>query len=121
MNQSPIDTYHAFRNSMLANDNAWQSMLAEDVKLKGPLAEIQGKEAFIAINQPFFNSIKDSELLEAVEQDHYVITRIITTVHTPGGGTLPMEVSEWYDIREGKIQSLITYFDASELRKHMPS
>ncbi|MGB3183749.1 MAG: nuclear transport factor 2 family protein [Cyclobacteriaceae bacterium] len=121
MNQSPIDTYHAFRKSMLANDNAWQSMLADDVKLKGPLAEIEGKETFIAINKPFFDSIKDSELLEAVEKDHYVITRIITTVHTPDGSTLPLEVSEWYDIREGMIQSLTTYFDTSELRKHMPS
>lgn len=121
MNQSPISVYQAFRESMLAKNDAWQDMLSDDVRLKGPLAEIQGREQFIAINVPFFNSIQDSQLLEVVEKDHNVITRIITTVSTPGGSPLALEASEWYDIREGKIQSLITYFDSSELRKHMPA
>ncbi len=79
-------------------------------------AEVNGKAAFIEVNQPFFASIIDSQLLTLVEKDNFIITQIATKVGLPSGETLTLEVSEWYEIKNNLIQSLVVYFDTYAFR-----
>lgn len=117
MTQSPIEVFEAFRESMLAKTDTWMDLLAENVSLIGPLAQVEGKTLFIEVNKPFFASITDSTLYKVVETKDYILTQISTTVAVPSGETLTLEVSEWYEIKNGLIQSLRVYFDTAEFRK----
>jgi hypothetical protein len=119
MSTSPQAQYEAFRNSMLANDSYWKTILAEEVQLSGPLASVTGKEMFINLNDPFFASIKDSRLIEHVVVDNQVITRIETDVHTPAGELLTLAVNEWYTFEKGLLTSLVVYFDTAAFREAM--
>lgn len=111
--------YEAFRNSMLAKDGYWKTLLAEDVQLSGPLASVSGKEQFVLLNDPFFASISDSRLLESVAVGNQVITRIETDVHTPAGEVLTLAVNEWYTFEKGLLASLVVYFDTAAFREAM--
>ena len=113
---TPEAIFTAFRASMLANDGRWEDLIVDDVKLSAPLAQVEGRDAFIELNRPFFASIRESELHRKVVSGPYVVTEITTTVAAPGSVEFPLDVSEWYEIRHGKITALRTYFDASALR-----
>lgn len=104
---------------MLSKTDEWMGLLSEDVALIGPLAQVKGKENFIAINKPFFASIRGGELFQMVENGDYVITQISTEVEVPSGKTVTLNVSEWYEIQGGKISSLKVYFDTCELLNAM--
>ena len=119
MKKSPLTIYQEFRTGMLSGTNSWTALITETVKLKGPLAEVEGKEAFIKINEPFFASIKNNTIHEAIEYENYVITQVTTEVEVPSGKRLKLEVSEWYEINEGKIASLRVYFDTAEFLREM--
>lgn len=119
MKNTPRQVYEAFRTSMLAKTENWMELIAEEVKLIGPLAQVEGKAKFIEINKPFFSSIKDSTVHQIIESGDYILTRISTEVILPSNKTLTLEVSEWYEIRKNLIQSLRVYFDTAEFRKEM--
>lgn len=119
MAKSPQQVYEAFRISMLAKNDDWKNMLAENVALTGPLAAVKGKAAFIEVNTPFFSSITNSQLHTLVASGHQIITQITTGVATPDGMGLDLKVSEWYEIDNGLIQSLTVYFDTAEFRKRI--
>jgi len=121
MKNQPKEVFTAFRQSMLAKSDAWMDLIAEDVHLKGPLAEVHGKAAFIEINKPFFDSIQSSEIRQIVESQGYIITRISTVITAPTGKSLSLAVSEWYEIKDNLIQSLTVYFDTAELRNEIAS
>lgn len=119
MKNSPKKTYDAFRASMMAKSDAWKDLLAENVKLTGPLAQVEGKASFIAVNTPFFQSIVDSKIHQMIESDDYILTRISTSVAMPSGKVITLEVSEWYEIKDNLLQSLIVYFDTAEFIKEL--
>lgn len=112
---TPLEAYSTFRASMLSKNESWKDLLSESVALKGPLASSQGRTEFVAINAPFFASMKGSVLHEAVEVGDKVITRISTTVATPAGGDVTLDVSEWYTWKEGLLVNLMVFFDSTAL------
>ena len=116
MTNSILSVYETFRTSMLNGSEDWKALLADDAQLHGPLASVEGKDAFIAVNEPFFASIQRSELRELVIDGRRVLTRIETTIMTPAGEDLTLRVAEWYTIKDGKIQSLEVYFDTVKMR-----
>jgi limonene-1,2-epoxide hydrolase len=104
---------------MLSKTEKWMTLLAEEVSLIGPLAQVTGKENFIAVNKPFFESIRGSEIYEIVEYNNYIITQISTDVAVPSGKVITLNVNEWYEIENGMIQSLKVYFDTAEFLNEM--
>lgn len=110
-----MDVYNAFTASVLANDDQWKTMLKEDVYLKGPLAEVQGKDDFITLNTPYFDSIQTMETHQLIEQGNRIVTQITTTIQTPGGKKISFDVSEWYHIEDGQLQDLRVFFDPRAL------
>lgn len=76
-----------------------------------------GKDAFIAVNAPFFAGITDSRLVEIVEAGDLILTQIETDVTTPAGETLTLEVAEWYRFNNSKLEALKVYFDTAEFRQ----
>lgn len=115
MNNNTIANHQAFVDSILANNEAWKDLLQEDVYLQGPLAEVQGKEDFITLNEPYFAAIQDMKVHHSIVEGNYITTQITTTIQTHDGSTTSFEAAEWYEFKEGKIQSLKVYFDPRPL------
>ncbi len=114
-----LDNYHAFTKAMLSGTDSWKELVAEDVLLIGPIGRFEGMEAFVEINTPFFASIIGHELHHVVQQGSVVVTQISVDVKLPTSAEITLQVSEWYEFRDGKIQSLRTYFDPEEYKAEM--
>ena len=119
MAKQPIEVFKLFRQSMLSKTKEWMNLIADDVSLIGPLAQVEGKENFIEINKPFFESIRGGEVHKIIEKENAVITQISTIVEVPSGKEITLEVCEWYEINENKISSLKVYFDTAEFLKEL--
>ena len=64
-------------------------------------------------------TIRGNEMKQAVEAGNFVITQIEMKVAMPSGKTIKLDMSEWYEITDGKIQSIKVYYDAEEFRKEL--
>ena len=119
MKDQPKEVFKSFRESMLSKTDEWMNLISDEVSLIGPLAQVKGKESFIEINKPFFDSIRGSEILEVKEIENYIITQITTDVEMPTGKVITLHVCEWYQIKGDKIISLKVYFDTAQLINEM--
>lgn len=119
MTNQPKEIFNSFRKSMLSKTDDWMNLISKDVSLIGPLAQVSGRESFIEINKPFFDSIKGSEILEVIETGNYIITQITTDVEMPSGKIISLNVCEWYEIQGNMIISLKVYFDTAEFINEM--
>lgn len=111
--------FESFRESMLSNTDNWKNLISDHVSLIGPLAQVKGKEKFIETNEPFFASIRGSEIYQILEHGNYITTQISTDVEMPSGKIITLDICEWYEIEGGKIQSLKVYFDTVEFISEM--
>ncbi len=119
MSNQPKKVFESFRESMLGNTSNWKNLISDNISLIGPLAQIKGKEKFIEINEPFFASIKGGEVYQILESGNYIITQVSTAVEMPSGKIITLNVCEWYEIKENKIESLRVYFDTAEFINEM--
>jgi len=62
MSNQPKKVFESFRESMLSKTEIWMSLISDEVSLNGPLAQVKGKEKFIEINKPFFDSVRGSKV-----------------------------------------------------------
>ncbi len=116
---TPSSVFDAFRQSMLEKNDDWKELLSEEATLTTPLAEAEGREQFIEVHATFTASVRSSALHRKLVDGNTVAARATTTISAPGTLDLPLEISEWYTIEEGKVTALRTYFDASALRNQM--
>ena len=56
---------------------------------------------------------------QAIEKDNWVITQVEMQVATSSGKIITLDMNEWYEMKNGKIQSIKVYYDADEFRKEM--
>jgi ketosteroid isomerase-like protein len=54
-----------------------------------------------------------------VESGNYVITQLEMQVAMESGKVITLDMCEWYEIKDGKIQSIKIYYDADEFIKEM--
>jgi hypothetical protein len=116
---SPKQVFEQFKDSMLAHSDTWMNLIAEDVLLVGPLAQINDKAGFIEINKPFFASIQNYTVHNVIESGDLVITRVSIEVEMPSKNKITLDVSEWYTIKNNRIQALHVYFDTQAFRQEM--
>ncbi len=114
--QTPKKVYDAFRESMLADTDDWKDLVGENPTIVGPLVRTEGRENFIRIHEAWFESVEKNVVHAIVEQGDLVITQIATTFESVNKQSLTLDLCEWYTIKNGKIEGLVVYFDASVLK-----
>lgn len=119
MTKSPKEVFEQFKESMLAHSDVWMNLVAEDILLVGPLAQVNGKAGFIEINKPFFASIQNYTVHQVIESGDLVSTRVSIEVEMPSKNKITLEVSEWYTIKNNLIQSMHVYFDTQQFLQEM--
>lgn len=119
MEKSALEVFQAFGQGMMSGTDVWQDYIADDIKFIGPVDQVNGKKAFVELNKAFMPAIRGNQMKQAVESGNFVITQIEMQVAMQSGKTITLNMSEWYEIKDGKIQSLKVYYDADEFRKEM--
>lgn len=117
MTKTPMEVVQAYGQGLASGTDAWQSVVAEDVQFTGPVDQVKGLTAFTKLNEDFMPLIRGNEMKNAVEAGNFVITQIILDVATPNGNIIKLDMNEWYEVINEKIQSVKVYYDAEEYRK----
>ena len=117
MEQSPMQVVQGFGAGMTSGTDSWKQFIAENITFDGPAAQVSGIQDFIDLNEGFMSMVRGNRMNKAVEVDNYVITQVEIDVAMPSGKTITLDMSEWYETKDGKIQSIKVYYDAEEFRK----
>ena len=102
---------------MASGTDSWKQFIAENITFNGPAAQVSGIEEFIALNEGFMSMVRGNRMNKAVEVDNFVITQVEIDVAMPSGKTITLDMSEWYETKDGKIESIKVFYDAEEFRK----
>lgn len=107
----------AFAQSMMGGTDDWKQLIAPDMKFVGPVDQVEGRDAFIKLNEGFMPIVRNVQPLRRTEQNGLVMTEVIYTLAKPQGGELDLRMVELAEIKNGQIQSMDIYYDAEEFRK----
>jgi hypothetical protein len=117
MEKSPMQVVQSFGDGMASGTNSWKKFIADTITFDGPAAQVSGMKEFIELNEGFMSMVRGNRMQKAVEVDNYVITQVEIDVAMPSGKTITLDMSEWYETKDGKIQSIKVYYDAEEFRR----
>ena len=119
MKKSPMEVFQEFGQGMMSGTDSWKKVISKDIVFTGPVDQVNGLEAFVKLNESFMPMIRGNEMKQAVEAGNFVITQMEMDVAMPSGKKIKLDMSEWYEIKDDKIQSIKVYYDAEEFRKEM--
>ena len=119
MGNSPMQVYQAFGQGLMSGTDSWKEVVADDIVFTGPAAHVEGIDAFAELNAGFLPLVRGNEMHRAVESGEFVITQISIDLAAPSGNVITLDMTEWYEVKEGKIQTIKVYYDAEEFRKEM--
>jgi len=119
MEKSPMEVFQAFGQGLMSGTDSWKEVVAENVVFTGPVDQVEGLEAFSKLNESFMPMIRGNEMKQVVESGNFVITQLLMDIAMPSGKVVKLDMSEWYEIRDGEIQSIKIYYDAEEFRKEI--
>lgn len=114
-NTSPKAIHDAFRDSLLQHTDDWKTLVAEEITIKSPLVRLTGKSKFIKLYESFYKNVESNTVRKLVEHQDLIITQVSTAFKMSTKEPITMHINQWYTIREGQIQAVVIYFDASEL------
>ena len=117
MKQSSMEVFQTFGQGLMSGTDSWKKVVAADVSFIGPVDQTEGIDAFAKLNETFMPIMKGLDMKQAVEAGQFVITQVVINIELPSGQKLNLDMTEWYEIKEGKIQSIKVYYDAEEYRK----
>jgi len=118
MEKSPMQIVHeGFGGGMASGTDSWKEFITDDITFTGPAAQVSGKSDFIKLNEGFMSMVRGARMIKAVEVDNFVITQVEIDVAMPSGKTITLDMSEWYETKDGKIKSIKVFYDAEEFRK----
>ncbi len=107
----------AYAQSMQEQNDNWKNLLADDVTFTGPAAKAVGKAEYIKTTEDFFGMVRGAEMKRYVANDNLVATEVEIKVATPNGNVITLDMTEFYEIKDDKIQSVKVHYDAQEFRK----
>jgi ketosteroid isomerase-like protein len=111
------EIWGAYMQSNQAQNDDWKNLLAEDVSFSGPAAQVKGKDDYIKTTEDFFQMVRGFELKRYVANENLLATEVEIKVATPSGKEITLDMTEFYETKDGKIQSVKVHYDAEEFRK----
>jgi len=119
MEKSPMEVFQVFGQGLMSGTDSWKDVVAKNVTFTGPVDQVNGLEAFANLNENFMPMMKSNQVKQVLEAENFVITQVLWDLAMPSGNTVQLDMTEWYEIKDGKIRSIKVYYDAEELRKEL--
>lgn len=107
------ETAQRFVQAFTGHDVATMtSLLTEDFTFEGPMMQHDGRQDFLDSLSNCAGWKMSVEFLEALESDTQAVLLYRWSMHAPVSQSLLM--SEWYELRDGKICAVRLVFDSSQ-------
>ncbi|BDD11827.1 hypothetical protein FUAX_42590 (plasmid) [Fulvitalea axinellae] len=119
MEKTALEVFQSFGQKMMSGNDSWQDLIADDIQFIGPVDQLKGKKAFIELNESFMPTVRENNLKQLVESGNWVITQNEMRVAMKTGKTISLDMTEWIEVVDGKIQLIKVFYDAEEYRKEM--
>src|SRR5258705_13997257 len=110
MKKSPMEVFQAFGQGLMSGTDSWKDAVAENVVFTGPVDQVKGLAAFAKLNADFMPMVRGNEMKQVVEAGNFVITQTTFDVAMPTGKVIKLDMSEWYEIKDNKIQSIKVFY-----------
>ena len=114
-----MEVFQAFGQGLMSGTDSWKDAVSENIVFTGPVDQVRGLAAFVKLNENFMPMVRGNEMKQVVEAGNFVITQSVMDVAMPSGKVIKLDMSEWYEINDGKIQSIKIFYDAEEFRKNL--
>lgn len=108
----PQDIAQQYAAAFMAKDlKTAKSLLHEDYRFKGPMAEANGQDETLAMieNFPF---VSNEENVRILEQGDTAVKRFDWHVTSPFEAVIPM--TEWITVKNGKLYSCELFYDTAK-------
>jgi len=119
MIKSTMEVFQAFGEGLMSKTDSWKNYVADNVTFTGPIDQVSGKDAFVELNENFMPTIRGNNMKQIIESGNWIITQNEMQVAMPTGKIITLDMTEWFNITDGKIQSVKVYYNAEEFRKEM--
>jgi len=119
MKNSTLEVFEAFGKELMSGTDSWKAFVSENITFKGPVDQTEGLDAFTKLNESFMPMVRGTEMKQVIASTNFVITQQLMHVEVPSGKVMQLDMSEWYEIKNGKIQSIKIYYDAQEFAQEM--
>lgn len=116
MSKTALEVFQSFGEGLMSGTDAWKDYVSDSIEFIGPVDQVEGRDAFAQLNESFVPMMRGSSMHQVIEKDNWVITQAEFQVAMPSGKTITLDMSEWYEIKNGRIQSIKVYYDAEEFR-----
>ena len=114
------ETVLAYLDAFTSGDTETaRGLVTDDFAFHGPMAQIDGADAFFEVTAPLKAMTKGYNLIRQWEDGDDVCTVYEFLLETPAGSG-GVFMSEWNVVREGKLASARLVFDTAEFNALMP-
>ena len=117
MNKTALQTVQSFQMSLGNGTDEWMKLISDNITFTGHVAEVDGKEKFIELNNSFSPMVRGYESLNTFESGNFVCLEGKYKVATPKGSEIEFKMAEVYNVENNRIQNIRVYYDAEEFRK----
>ncbi len=91
-----------------------RQLIADDLTFVGPLVRTSGSDEYIALLERFLPAHVETQILRQFEDGDDVCVIDDLVVRTPTGGTITLNIVEWFRVSNGKIADHRVYYDPRE-------
>ena len=119
MAKTTLEVFQSFGEGLMSGTDSWKSVVSDQISFVGPVDQVNGIDAFAKLNEAFLPMVRGAEMKQIAHTDKYVITQQIMKISMPTGKIVELDMSEWYEISDEKIQSIKIFYDAEEFRKEL--
>lgn len=86
-------------------------LVAEDMTFHGPLQEVSGAEAYLAMLADFLPFFRGSRMLAQVEQGDVVCSMFELDMSSPKGEQFTLSICDWLHVKQDRIARSDLFFD----------
>ncbi len=107
-----------YYDSLNSRDGRWKSLWAQDAVFSdaSKTLQAQGLEAVIASFEPFLGGVRTVRVIESIVEGSKACFVVRYTYVNQKSEAMEQDVAEVWQIRDGKLASLILYFDLTAYR-----
>lgn len=115
--KSLVEKYLQFFEHAEKNVTKLQPLLADKLHFKSPLGEFFTADSFLHDLKRDVLAIKTLDVQHILVDGHRAC--VLYQVHSNDPDIGSLTFSEWFEVHDGKISSIRSTYDASEVRKSM--
>lgn len=118
---TPREIIENYYDNLEQKNDVWSTMYSDEITFSDAGMNINeaGNEAVTNSFKQFLKSVEDIRVRQLIVENENICAVVLYSFCNPEGEKMSQNVSEIWRVKEGKLNSLIIYFDFTAYRKFM--